>query len=34
MATFSERLNEIMKLRGIDQAGLIRLTGIDKSSIS
>lgn len=34
MATFSERLNEIMKLRGIDQAGLTRLTGIDKSSIS
>lgn len=34
MATFSERLKEAMALHDIDQATLIRITGIDKGALS
>ena len=34
MATFSERLKEAMVLREVDQATLIRITGIDKGALS
>ena len=34
MATFQDRLNEAMKLRNLKSADLVRITGIDKGSIS
>lgn len=34
MATFCERLNEAMRIRNVDRATVIKLTGIDKGAFS